>query len=98
MRYRREFRLRARNAGMLEQELREELEAHLAMRVEELVARGESPERARALALERFGDPGEVLASARQRERELRRREWFDEVRRDLVLTWRRAARSPAAT
>ncbi|HSJ13509.1 MAG TPA: ADOP family duplicated permease, partial [Longimicrobiales bacterium] len=47
---------------------------------------------------ERFGDPGEVLASARQRERELRRREWFDEVRRDLVLTWRRAARSPAAT
>lgn len=98
MRYRRDFRLHARDARMLEQELSEEMDAHLAMRVEELVARGESPERARALALERFGDRREVLASARQRERQLRRREWLGELRRDLVLTGRRAAHSPGAT
>jgi putative ABC transport system permease protein len=38
-------------------ELREELEAHLRMAVEERVARGEDPEKARAAALREIGNP-----------------------------------------
>ena len=37
-------------------DVRDELSFHLEMRIRELIERGESPERARELAMRRFGD------------------------------------------
>ena len=58
--HRRIFRLRRRRD--LEDELDEELRTHIELRTEEYLARGMSPEEARAAAERRFGD----LASARR--------------------------------
>ena len=56
MDYRRWFRLRAQSPDDVAREIDDELSAHVAMRAEDLVRRGEQPERARATALQRFGD------------------------------------------
>ncbi|HSJ08621.1 MAG TPA: ABC transporter permease [Longimicrobiales bacterium] len=98
MRYRRYLRLRPSDARALDAELREEMDAHIEMRAADLVARGMPEAQAQAMARERFGSRSDVLRSARTRERSLRRRDWFGEVGRDIVLAWRQAVRQPGPT
>ncbi|HEX6693732.1 MAG TPA: ADOP family duplicated permease [Longimicrobiales bacterium] len=97
MQYRRRFHLQPRSPRDAEQDLTAEIEAHIAMRVEDLVAAGETAERAREKALARFGDQGALRATVRARDARLRRVEFLDELRQDAMLTWRRArhARGP---
>lgn len=96
--YRRWLRLRL-GRGDVERELDEEIETHLQMRTEELIRRGESPERARAEAERRLGGltqaRRQLRSSVRVREGRLRRGDLFGDLRRDLVLGWRQAWRSP---
>jgi len=86
----------------VEDEVAQELDFHVAMRARELVAKGKSPEEARARAVARFGDLDEVRAQcrriARRRDRQVRILEWLDELRQDLVFAWRQMRRSPAMT
>jgi len=96
--FRRLFRLEARTPAAIEQEMRDELDAHIALGVEHLVARGASPEDALAQMQARLGatHPGPVLvASARRRSRIAERRETFRTVGRDLVFAARQAKRAP---
>jgi predicted permease len=96
---RRWFRLRTGGGREAERELREEIEAHIALRVEDQVRRGVPERQAREEALRRFGDPEtawrDLRASVRRRERRLTWREWGDRVLRSLVLTYRHARRAP---
>ena len=74
-------------------DLDDEFRFHLETEIEELVASGLSPERARAAALERFGSVEAfraecAAADARRRARE-RRADWWDTVRQDVRHTWR---------
>jgi putative ABC transport system permease protein len=84
------------------EQVREELEFHLAMRTRELIAQGLAPEAARAEALRAFGDLQAVsaecvkLGDARDRERD--RREWLGELRQDVAYAVRQLARVPAFT
>ncbi|HEX5180481.1 MAG TPA: ABC transporter permease [Gemmatimonadaceae bacterium] len=80
-------------------EMDEEVAFHLQQRVEQLVARGLSPEDARAEALARFG-PIELATqrlreSAVQRERRREGRERAGMLRRDLAYSIRSLRRSP---
>lgn len=81
------------------QEIDEELEFHLAMKTEELVASGMTPEAARAEAVERLGDAAWIREECGTIRRELDRhrehREWFDTLRRDVRYALRRMARQP---
>ncbi|NNF14002.1 MAG: ABC transporter permease [Gemmatimonadetes bacterium] len=97
------YRRIARFFGLSEeergQETREEIEAHIAMRVDELVARGLSEEEARRQAEQRFGDLDEARRriddETRRRDRRLGRLERLDALRRDWVLGLRRVRRYP---
>jgi predicted permease len=76
-----------------------ELAFHLEMRELELVERGETPARARELALARFGDPDKPRAACvaigeRQR-RMLARRHYMSELRHDILLAFRMLRRAP---
>jgi putative ABC transport system permease protein len=97
--YRRYLRVWLRRQEDVDRELDEEIEAHLAMRTDDLVRLGETPERARAEALRRFGDMAEarqrLRESARAREGRLMRGALLDDVRRDVLLGLRQARRSP---
>ena len=77
----------------------DELSFHLEMRVQELIARGENPERARALALERFGDVdsprSEMLEITERRSRRMARSEFTDEVKQDVAYALRTLRRTP---
>ena len=102
MRYRRFLRLQPRSREEIERDVDDELAAHLELRVAELIDRGESPARARAIAVERFGDlrgtrDGLVL-SARERSERKRRSAWLDALRQDTVFALRGARRSPGHT
>lgn len=65
----------------LRRDIRDELADHLSSAMEEEAAAGAAPERARAAALERFGDPAAVA-----------RRLWFDAIKeaamKDRVVLW----------
>jgi predicted permease len=80
-----------------ERELAEEIEAHLAMRAEDLVRAGRTPEEARREAERRFGDVVEARRrlgeSARGRSARLARGAWLDGVRRDVRQGMRQAWR-----
>lgn len=82
-----------------EEETREEIEAHIALRVDELVAQGMSEARARREAERRFGNLDDarrqIDEEARRRDRRLGRLEHFDALRRDCVLALRRVRRFP---
>ncbi len=99
MNYRRFFRLRPQSKDEVAREIDDELAAHLAMRTDDLVRRGEPPERARSAALQRFGDyyqaRTELIDSARGRVTRSRRSEWLDEMRQDFAYALRRARQSP---
>ena len=79
-----------------------ELGFHLDMRIRELVESGETPERARELALQRFGDyegarTACVTINERRRQR-MRRTEFITELRQDVVYALRTLRRTPAFT
>ncbi len=55
----------SRPVAEIEAEVRDELDAHLAMIEDELLAQGLSPQQARVQALARFGDPARIALEAR---------------------------------
>ena len=97
--YKRFFRLGLGRSRDLQQELDQEIETHIALRVEDLVAGGMSPDAAREEALQRFGDlqsaRSDLYSSARRREGRFRLRALVDDVRCDLRLSLRQARRVP---
>ena len=80
-------------------EVDEELESHLAMRVEELRAKGLSEADARREALRRFGDLDAARASCRNlddgKEERVQRGLWLEDLRHDLRTCLRGLARAP---
>jgi predicted permease len=96
--YRRYFRLRLGRRDA-ERELDEEIEAHIAMRAEALEQGGETPERARAEAVRRFGDVSaakrRLRESAWDREVRMTRRSWWGAVHRDIRHALRQFWRVP---
>jgi putative ABC transport system permease protein len=95
---RRAFRLALRTPRV-EQEVDAEVAFHLEMRAAELVARGLTPEAARAEALRRFGDTHQwssaMSAVDRERAAGERRAEWLDDLRQDLRYATRSLLRAP---
>jgi predicted permease len=79
-----------------------ELHFHLEMRAQELVAKGMSPERARAEAERQFGDVEFTKRYMRSmdmgHESEQRRAEWFAELRQDARYALRTLLRTPGFT
>jgi predicted permease len=71
-----------------------EIDAHLALETDRLIAEGMGPDAARALAIGRFGNPAAVA----ERFYESRRIAWVDHARQDLVHAWRSLARTPGFT
>jgi predicted permease len=80
----------------------DELSFHLEMRIRELVARGETPERARALALRRFGEYAvsrdECIRIDERRRRSMIRTEYASELRKDVAYALRTLRRAPGFT
>ena len=60
------FRAMVTGRRRLPEELREEIEAHVAMEIQENLARGMPQERARQLALRRFGNATQVQERAQE--------------------------------
>src|SRR5688500_15830381 len=83
-------------------DVEDELSFHLEMRVQDLIRGGESPERARALALERFGDyessRTECVEIDQRRGRRMARTEYFTELRQDVAYALRNLRRTPGFT
>lgn len=97
--YRRLLRLRFGRRAELERELDEEVQTHLALRIDELRASGLDEDEARLEAERRFGDlkaaRRALYASARRREAKLEWRRLADELTRDVRLAARRTLRTP---
>lgn len=84
-------------------EMQEELQFHLDARVEHLVARGMTPEQARAEALRRLGGPiadvqRQLGASAERKERRLDMRDRLADLADDVRYAFRGLARRPGFT
>src|SRR5262245_16898729 len=98
---RRAFRLPGRSSRV-EAEMDDEIAFHVAMRVEDLMARGLSRAEAEAEAARRFGLSSEsrtqLLEAARGREDRLTMIERLDAVRQDLRYGLRQLRRAPAVT
>ena len=99
---RRLFRLRPSRPELVDAEVEEEIRLHLELRVEQLVARGMTPEAARREALARFGPLDEARRtlrhSARRREERLRMRDTLDALAHDLRFALRGLRKRPAFT
>jgi predicted permease len=99
---RRVFRLPVHRSDIAEAYADDEIRAHLETRAEALMARGMSPDEAKAEALRRFGSLPEARAkmheAARRRERRLALIERADELRRDLSYAARQLRASPGFT
>jgi putative ABC transport system permease protein len=100
-RFRRELRWRFWSVPV-EREVDSELAFHLEMRVRELLEQGMSPSDARAAALARFGDVDRITQACRdlgrRRNEDMRRAEWFTELRHDLRYAARGLRASPGFT
>ena len=68
-----------------------EIEAHVAIEADRLIAQGVSPEDARHRAARAFGN----VTKAQERFYESRRILWLDELRQDVRYAWRGLRRSP---
>lgn len=79
-----------------------ELVFHLDMRIRELVEQGDTPERARTRALQRFGDYEHARTACvtinQRRRRRMRRTELITEVRQDVAYALRTLRRAPGFT
>jgi predicted permease len=93
-------RLPVRGADRARSEADEEIRLHLALRTDQLVRGGLSPEAARAEAERRFGPLDEARArlhtSAERREERMRMREMFEGAWQDVRIALRGMRRSPA--
>jgi predicted permease len=98
---RRVFRLPA-NRARLAHEVDEELAFHLETRVQQLVARGLSPDAARREAERQFGDLESVRRSCvtmdEQREQSMRRANFVSDLTQDLAFTVRTLRRNVGFT
>src|SRR5688572_27383847 len=78
----------------------DELAFHIEMRTRELIDAGETPERARELALRRFGEittpRAECLAINQRKRQRVARVDYLSELRQDTVFTLRSLMRRPA--
>src|SRR5918997_5125046 len=82
------LRFIGRRPDRVRAEADEEIRLHLALRTEQLIRDGLSPDAARAEAERRFG-PADVARrelhhSAQRREERMRVREWLDATRQDV--------------
>jgi predicted permease len=96
------LRFMGRRPDRVRAEADEEIRLHLALRTEQLIRDGLSPDAARAEAERRFG-PADVARrqlhhSAQRREGRMRVREWVDAGRQDVRLAARGLLRAPAFT
>jgi putative ABC transport system permease protein len=84
----------------IDDEVAGELDFHLEMRTREYIARGLDPAAAREAALRRFGDFERVRSTCREigqrRDKDMRRREYFGELRQDVIFALRQLAAHPA--
>src|SRR6185436_18101817 len=78
----------------LDDELADEIQAHLEMQVEDLVRQGMNREEARYLALRKFGGVDQVKETYRER----RGLPWVETFIRDLRYGFRMLRRSPGMT
>src|SRR4051812_11388303 len=96
------FRIKRRDASAVRAEMRDEVEAHLALCVDQLVRRGVPPDVAMLRARARFGDFDRAVTalceSATYREGHVQRREYWDAIRQDVTLSLRQIRRAPALT
>lgn len=99
---RRLFRLALRRRDLVISEADEEMRLHLALRTEQLVREGFSPDAARAEAERRFGSLDDARhhlhRSAQRRENRMHVRELLDAIRRDLIVALRALRRTPYVT
>ena len=83
------------------EEVEGEFEFHVEMRTREYIARGMDPQKARRLAMERFGDIADVKEICRgigtKREQDMKRAAFWTEFRQDLRQS-RGLARTPGFT
>lgn len=97
---RRLLRFRVGRRETIAREMHEEIESHLAQRVDELVARGYTAADARREAERRFGDLATarsiLVGSAQRRDQVLRAHERFSSVRQDLGVAARKLVAQPA--
>ena len=98
---RRAFRLASRRPP-IDAEVEDEVAFHLEMRTAELVARGRTPDEARAEALRRFGNipywSAAMSAVDREHAAQRRRAEWLEDLWQDLRFAVRSARRAPLFT
>jgi putative ABC transport system permease protein len=95
-------RLLRRGSAAVEADVREEIDTHVDLWVEHLVARGTPRELARREARARFGAYDDALShlytSAHQREKRMSRRQWWDALRQDAAFAIRLALRERTLT
>src|SRR5215831_13069471 len=94
---RRAFHLAVRGRRRWEREVEEEIKLHIALRAEQLVAQGASPDDAYREAVRKFGPLVESRArlvdAARHREERMQRTEYLSDLRQDLGFALRSIGR-----
>src|SRR4051812_31002594 len=82
----------------VEQEVDAEFEFHVEMRTRDLIAQGMAPAAARAAAVARFGNIRHVNDECRtigqQRDREMKRTEYLDELLHDIRFALRQLVKA----